>query len=191
MQVPSLQVAQPELVTTRLLLRPFVPEDAQVVELLAGAREIADTTIDIPHPYPPGAAQQWIDDNAAGWQKRTLAVFAITERATGRVVGAIGLKLHLPHGAAELGYWVGVPSWGRGYTTEAARAVVAFGFDTLGLHRIHAHCFARNASSERVLLKLGMTREGLLRDAVRKWGEFENVALYALLAPDWHARRDS
>jgi RimJ/RimL family protein N-acetyltransferase len=89
------------------------------------------------------------------------------------------------HDNAEIGYWLGAPFWGRGYCTEGARAVVAYGFAVLGLHRIHAMHFTRNAASGRVLEKLGMRFEGCRREHVRKWDAFEDVALYGILAPDW------
>ncbi|HKG93136.1 MAG TPA: GNAT family protein [Gemmatimonadaceae bacterium] len=88
------------------------------------------------------------------------------------------------HARGELGYWVGAGMWGRGYATEAARAVVSFGFATLGLNRIQARHFLRNPASGRVLQKLGMRCEGMHRQAYRRWGRFEDVAVYAILASE-------
>jgi RimJ/RimL family protein N-acetyltransferase len=97
-------------------------------------------------------------------------------------VGAVGLTIVKVHAFAELGYWVAVPYWNRGYCTEAARAVVTFGFDVLGLHRIQARHLTRNPPSGRVMQKIGMRQEGVHRDAIRKWDCFENVAFYGILA---------
>ncbi len=174
----------PTLQTPRLILRPFTATDAPRVQQLAGAREIADTTSTIPHPYPDGVAEQWIATHAENFQRGKGLTFAIT-LADGELVGAISLtSISREHGRAELGYWVGVPYWNKGYCTEAAAAVVAYGLDVLGLHRITAHYFARNVASGRVLAKIGMIREGVLRQHARKWDRFEDLVACALLHSD-------
>jgi ribosomal-protein-alanine N-acetyltransferase len=174
----------PTLETDRLILRAFRLEDAAAVKAFCGTREIADTTLAIPHPYPDGAASAWIATHQPAWQAGTGATFAITARDVGALVGAIGLTITKEHASAELGYWIAIPSWNQGYCTEAARAVVAFGFDSLKLHRIQAHHLTRNPSSGRVMQKIGMRTEGLRRDAIRKWGRFEDIACYGLLSSD-------
>lgn len=173
---------QPTLLTERLELRPFRPGDAPRVQEIASAREIADTTLSIPHPYPPGAAVGWIATHALAWEAGTGAVFAITERTGAALVGAVGLAISPEHARAELGYWVAVSHWGMGYCTEAARAILAFAFGPLALHRVQARHFVRNPASGRVMQKLGMRHEGVHRDAMRKWGRFEDLAQYAILA---------
>ena len=181
---------QPTLRTDRLVLRPFVLTDAPAVQALASVRELADTTLNIPHPYPAGAAEEWIATHGAASATGAAAAFAVTERVrdhAGPVVGAISLVVDRRHDSAELGYWIGVPFWGRGYCTEGARAVVGYGFEVLGLHRIHAMHFTRNAASGRVMQKLGMRFEGCRREHVRKWDGFEDVALYGILGSDWRA----
>jgi RimJ/RimL family protein N-acetyltransferase len=175
---------QPPLATERLVLRPFAVEDAPTVQCLAGAREVADTTLTIPHPYPDGAAEAWIGAHAPAFAAGRLATYAVTDRAAGALLGAVGLQIEPGHALGELGYWIGVPYWGRGYATEAARALMRYGYARLGLHRIQARHFLRNPASGRVMEKLGMRREGVLRQSVRKWGRFEDVVLYARLAED-------
>jgi RimJ/RimL family protein N-acetyltransferase len=172
--------SQPTLRTERLLLRPFRLEDAGVVQQLAGAREIADTALYIPHPYLDGMAEGWIGSHAESWNRQESATFAITTEADG-VTGAISLQLEPVHRRAELGYWVGRPFWNRGYATEAARAVIAFGLGQLGLNRIYAAHLTRNPASGRVLAKAGMQLEGVLRQHLMKWERPEDVAEYAIL----------
>jgi ribosomal-protein-alanine N-acetyltransferase len=181
---------QPNLETARLRVRAFVGADAPAVQRLAGARQIADTTLTVPHPYPDGAAEAWIATHGPAWQDRTGVTYAITA-ADGALLGAIGLALTPAHAVAELGYWVAVPAWGRGYATEAAVALCDFAFGVLGVHRIQVRHLTRNPASGRVMQKLGMQREGILRDAVRKWDRFEDLALYAVLAPEWQTVRPS
>jgi len=182
---------QPLLQTRRLGLRAFAGGDAERVRELAGAREIADTTISIPHPYPHGAAEQWIEHLPQLFEAGLAAHFAITSRESGELLGSVALRdIEREHLQAELGFWIGVPWWGRGYATEAAREVIRFGFGELALNRIYAHHMLRNPASGSVLRKIGMTQEGLLRQRVRKWGKFEDVALYAVLRQEPERARD-
>jgi RimJ/RimL family protein N-acetyltransferase len=155
-----------------------------VVQRLAGAREIADTTETIPHPYLDGMAESWIRTHQEHWQQQERVTFGITSDADG-VIGAISLHLTQAHRRAELGYWVGRPFWNRGYATEAARAVIAFGFETLALNRIHAVHLTRNPTSGRVMVKAGMRFEGTLRQHVIKWDRAEDLDEYAILRADW------
>jgi RimJ/RimL family protein N-acetyltransferase len=178
---------QPTLTTARLRLRPVTPADASDVQRYVGDRDVASTTLTIPHPYPDGAAEQWIATHGAAYADGVRASFAITERETGALVGAIGLHVESAHARGELGYWIGKPFWGRGYATEAARAVLRFGFETLGLNKIHAAVFIRNPASDRVIRKLGMQWEGRLREHDLKWGVYEDIDVYAMLAREWRA----
>jgi [ribosomal protein S5]-alanine N-acetyltransferase len=175
----------PTLRTPRLALRPFTARDAADVRRLAGDRAVADTTLNIPHPYEIELAEAWIATHTGGEQAGTSRVFAITLADTGELVGAIGLTIDRRFDRAELGYWIGPGFWNRGYCTEAARAVVAHGFAALGLHRIHATHLTRNPASGRVMQKVGMTHEGRARDHVRKWDRFEDIERYGILAGEW------
>lgn len=169
---------QPELQTDRLLLRPFTPNDAPGVRELAGDRDIAATTLNIPHPYEEGMAEEWIRTHREKFERGELANFAITLRGDGNLIGAIGLVIVPEHERAELGYWIGKPHWGNGYCTEAARAVAEYGFRELGLNRIHASHFSHNPASGRILQKIGMSREGCLKQHVRKWEKFVDLEVY-------------
>ena len=178
--------AQPTLETERLLLRPLMPDDAPAISRLAGRREIADTTISIPHPYSEEQARQWIAETADRFAQGKSVVFGMQLRNGGNLAGGIGLRdIDTEHSLAELGFWVAVEYWGQGYATEAARAVVGFAFEQLGLNRVYAHHMVRNPASGRALAKLGMKVEGLLRQRVRKWGVFEDVVPLAVLREEW------
>ena len=176
--------SQPQLRTARLVLRPFVREDAPAVQHLAGAREIADTTLNVPHPYSDGLAEEWIDSHAPAFAAGCRVACAVTDQSSGALLGAVSLGIHPSHARGELGYWIGVPFWGAGYATEASRALVEYGFTHLELNRIEARHLVRNPASGRVIQKLGLSYEGTLRQSVRKWGRFEDLAMYSLLAAD-------
>jgi ribosomal-protein-alanine N-acetyltransferase len=177
--------APPVLLTDRLRLRPFTAADAAAVRRLAGDFAVADTTLSIPHPYDEGVAEGWVASLPAAFAEGRQAVFGITDRTTGELLGAIGLVLRREHDRAELGYWIGRPLWGRGLATEAARAVLEYGFRTLGLHRIHACHFARNPASGRVLAKIGMHLEGTARAHVMRWGQYEDLVQYGILREEF------
>lgn len=184
----SLPAEQPVLEGAPIRLRPLVAEDAPKVADVAGAREIADTTISVPHPYPPEAAAEWIAKAGREWVAGTGAIFAVERAKDGELVGSIGVReIDRSHLQAELGFYVGVPWWGNGYAAAAVRILLPFVFGPLGMNRVYAHHMVRNPASGRVLEKAGFRREGLLRQRVRKWGVYEDVVLLALLRSDWEA----
>ena len=176
--------ATPLLRTRRLTLGPLCGDDAATLVTLAGAFEIADTTATIPHPYGDDDARMFLALDAAERAAGDALRFAV--RPDGEsLIGVVGLQqITGDRLRAELGYWIGVPWWGMGYATEAARAVVRYGFDELGLHKIHAHYLTRNPASGQVLERVGMRQEGLLREEVRKWGRFEDVIVCGILRTD-------
>jgi RimJ/RimL family protein N-acetyltransferase len=179
---------QPSLETKRLILRPFRLNDAPAVQELAGERDIADTTMNIPHPYEDGMAEEWIEGHEPGYEDEKIATFAIVLRDCADLVGAIGLQIDRGLNNAELGYWIGKPFWNLGYATEATIAILTFGFDKLCLNRIQAGHLARNPSSGRVMEKAGMILEGTARQATIKWGQYEDLVSYGILREDWMKR---
>jgi ribosomal-protein-alanine N-acetyltransferase len=86
--------------------------------------------------------------------------------------------------AASVGYWIGLPHTGRGYMTDAVRAIVPFAFGTLALHRLEAACLPHNAASTRVLEKAGFQREGKARRYLKINGIWQDHDLFALLHDD-------
>ena len=181
---------QPTLTTERLVLRPFTEADAGDVKRLASAFAIADTTLNIPHPYEDGFAETWIGTHQAKFEAGELAAFALILCASNELTGAALLMLDKRWHRGELGYWIGEPYWGRGLATEASERVVEYGFEDLDLHRIHACHFRRNPASGRVLEKLGMSYEGTAREHVHRWDKYEDLLLYGLLRAEWEARRN-
>lgn len=180
-------MSQPILRTARLVLRPFEPADAKAVQHLAGAPEVADTTQNIPHPYEDGMAEAWIATHSGAFERRESVVLAITHPTDG-IVGALNLRLEMQHERAEIGYWIGVPFWGRGYATEAVREGLRYGFLELGLHRIYATHMTRNPASGRVMQKAGMRHEGRHREHVVVKGRHEDIEVYGILGTE-HAPR--
>ncbi len=138
------------LYTERLVLRPFEPADAPRVRELASAPEVAKTTLNIPHPYPEGATEAWIATHAESAAAGASYTWAVTLHGSGEVAGTITIRTNADYGRADLGYWLGVKYWNKGYMTEAAWRVVEWGFGDLRPHRVEAMCLPRNRGSSRV-----------------------------------------
>ena len=179
------------LTTDRLVLRPLDAQDApRLVELL-NVRAIHETTLQIPFPYTLEDAEFWI--KLAGIQHEDDQSFnlSIRLRETDELMGGIGMRdFDRDHLRAEMGFWIGVPYWNQGYMTEAVRAVLDYGFGTLGLHRIWAGHLVGNNASGRVQQKAGMTREGVLRHQFCKDGRWVDDVVYAILKDEWKERCD-
>jgi ribosomal-protein-alanine N-acetyltransferase len=125
-----------------------------------------------------------------GEQPRARAQLAITLAATGELIGNVGLRRETAQEPlADMGFELSPDHWGRGYATEAARAMVDWGFGEWGLDRVHAHCVSENAASARVLERVGMRLEARLRDHQRFKGRFWGLSLYGLLRAEWEASR--
>lgn len=177
----------PPLRSERLLLRHYQSSDLDALVRLANDREIADTTLNIPHPYNLEAARQWISSHPQQIAAGALAPYAVTCAATGALFGTVSLNIDAAFRIAELGYWIGKPYWRQGICTEAADRLLRYGFETIALHRVHARHLARNPASGRVLRKIGMREEGLAREHTMKWGKYEDLVLYGMLKQDWDA----
>lgn len=176
-------LAEPEtLRTARLLLRPFRAGDAPAVERCLNVEDVAKQTLTIPHPYPAGAAAAWIAQHAGWFAAGKQVIWAITRADV--LVGAIGLRVVAAHRRAEVGYWIAKAAWHDGVATEALRAVLAHGFDVMGLHRIEGQHYLENPASGRVMAKAGMQREGRLRGVVFRDGVPRTNDLYAMLRTD-------
>ncbi|HEX5379024.1 MAG TPA: GNAT family N-acetyltransferase [Phenylobacterium sp.] len=141
-----------ELRTPRLLLRPSRPTDAARFTEIQSNWNVTRMLRMAAWPVVPAEMAAWVDEHAREWSAGTAYRFAV-ER-DGLVIGLCDLdEIEGPRG--DLGYWYDEASWGQGLATEAARAVVRFGLETLGLTRLRSGHAADNAASGRVLIGLG------------------------------------
>ncbi|MGF1684422.1 GNAT family N-acetyltransferase [Photobacterium minamisatsumaniensis] len=173
---------QPLLTTPRLILRPFQLSDAPKVKALAGDKHIADGTINIPHPYGDGMAGQWIGKLLAGWNSGHSAIYAITLKSNHQLIGCIGLH-NIIDDKSQLGYWIGVPYWGKGYCTEAAIRITEYGFKRLNLDVIYGQHLSRESNPGKVMTKIGMIHKMTKTDAIRVNMISENMEYYELKRP--------
>jgi len=180
--------APPDLVTERLVLRELRVSDAAAVAAGAGDRRVAAYLIQVPSPYPIALARRWVAHRIEWWHHGRGVTFAVTlSHEPDVLLGTVSLRRYARDRRAELGYWLAQPVWGRGLATEAARAVVDFGFRSLGLVRIYAQVLADNRASLHVLDKLGMVNEGTKRRHIRKGRRLHDVVFYGLLRTEWSA----
>jgi ribosomal-protein-alanine N-acetyltransferase len=179
----------PSLHTERLVLRELRVEDASSIAMRAGDRQVARYLIAVPSPYPVSLAMRWITARVAWWPQGRGVTLAITRRdVEHELLGTVSLRRYARDRRAELGYWLGYDAWGRGYATEAASAIVDFGFRELGLERIYAQVFEGNDASCHVLTKLGMINEGVRRRHIRKGKQLCDVVMCGLLRVEWDER---
>jgi RimJ/RimL family protein N-acetyltransferase len=149
----GLQVERPAVLTTaRLVLRSPRLDDAKAITALINDRRVAENMASVPHPYRRKDAKTFIE------AAKAKPLFAIT-LSDGTLIGGCGAPYRGEH--PELGYWIGVPHWGNGYVTEAARAVIDYCFGELGYDALHAGARVSNPASRRVLEKCGFQWTGV------------------------------
>lgn len=146
---------RPVLTTERLVLRHPRDDDIPAIIAIAGDLDVARRLARIPHPYGEADARFFLDEVVP----REL-VWVLTARTPARVVGVAGLAPSEHGGVAELGYYLAPAYWGQGLATEAARAILDFGFGVAGYSSIVASYFVSNPASGRVLRKAGFVETG-------------------------------
>lgn len=162
--------------TPRLQLRPWRMGDLNLLVEYANNPHVTAFLRDaFPHPYTRGDGIAFIELAA---REQPPQIFAI--EYLGIACGSVGVFPldDVYQGTAEIGYWLGEPFWGKGLTTEAVQAVVAYGFQTWDLRRIFARVFSENKASHRLLEKAGFTLECVHRQALIKTGKVMDEWVY-------------
>jgi RimJ/RimL family protein N-acetyltransferase len=174
------------LTTDRLILRDFVEDDWPA--MLAYQTDPRYLRFYAWTRRTPQDVQAFVGRFVAQQERDPRLKFqlAIVLPASGQLIGNAGIRIKTAGGhEADIGYELDPQHWGCGYASEAARALVQFGFERLHLHRISAHCLAENTASARVLEKLGMRLEGRLRDSEYFKGRYWDTLHYAILDHEW------
>jgi [ribosomal protein S5]-alanine N-acetyltransferase len=174
------------LETERLILRAPSLADADSVKAVVNHPDIAKMTLNIPYPYPDDGAIRWISNLQSS--EAMHYNFLITMKDNGTMMGGIGIHPHERFKRAEIGYWLGLDFWNKGYATEAARRIIDFGFEELGLERIEAQFFPENPASRRVMEKSGMQFEGIMRNYLQKDNINKDNGVCAIIRQDWVAK---
>ena len=139
-----------------------------------------------------GETRRYLRAARAAWSRRSAFEFLIEERATGQLCGVTSLhRIDWVRACAGLGYWVRRSMWNRGYASEAAAAALLHGIGSLRLHRIEALVALENKASQRVVEKLGFTREGVAREAEYIDGRHLDHIQYSFLRGDAQPARSA
>jgi len=181
-----------KLETERLILRDFVEDDWQAV--LAYQSDPLYLRYNHWAARTTEAVQEfvgWFLDYQ--WQTpRIKYQLAIVLKSTGQLIGNCGVRLEAVDSVeADIGYELSSNYWNHGYATEAAQTIVDFGFQRFGVHRIWADCVADNVGSAHVLEKLGMKREGHLRENKYFKDRWWDMLIYAILADEWETHKQN
>jgi len=171
-------------------LEPIAPVHAPEVQRLASDARVADTS-NVPHPYPADGAATWIRYSMALRDQGREVNFAVIADDLAALVGVCGVSsIEERPRRGELGYWIGVPHWGRGYASAAAADLVRRAFEEHALESLYSSCLVRNPASRRVLEKTGFRHVGYGTHPHPKWGPADRFALFELTRLEWlNARR--
>lgn len=170
-----------ELRTDHLWLRPCAVEDADALYAIYANDEVAFFLL--PGPASRAQTEQGLADPKQ-WSVRPRWAIIFD----GAVIGEVILEINAPDATANLGYAIGREYWGKGFATEAARAVVDYGFRTFDLAKVCARADPHNVGSVRVMEKIGMHQEAHLRSHVVRRGERCDRVWYGILRQEWEER---
>jgi len=180
------------LTTKRLLLRDFVESDWEAV--LAYQRNPLYLRYNEWTERTPEAVRDFIRMflDHQEQEPRLKFQFAVTLKSTGQLIGNCGVRrASVDACEGDIGYELDPDHWNKGYGTEAAQAILHFGFTQMNLHRISAQCVAENIGSAHVLEKLGMQQEGRFRENLYLKDRWWDTILYAILYHEWQTRSDN
>jgi RimJ/RimL family protein N-acetyltransferase len=177
---------QDRILLPRLILRPFVLEDLEDVNNYSSDIDVTKHL----HwgPYSEKETKNFINMaiSEAGQKGRTRYRFALTLKDENRAIGSLAVRVvSTDDREASIGFVVGKGYWGMGYGSEAVYGLLFFGFDVLKMHRISASCTSENIGSIKVLEKVGMTREGVLRHNRFVKGAWRDSVIYSMLEDEW------
>ncbi len=175
----------PDLETTRLLLRKLSPDDTDALFKVFSDEK---TTLHVPRERHDdrSVTAEYIRNLIHGMSEAKSLVWAVVDKQDDRVIGTVSLFFK-PDRVALIGAVLHSGYWGKGFATEALRAVIRFGFDELALIRMEGKCESSNTASEKVMQKLGMTYEGTLRKEVIIRGVSRDARIYSLLIDEYRA----
>ena len=145
------------LSTERLILRKFTPQDAQGFYNLNNDPEVLKFTGDL--PFSSVMEAEVFLKNYDAYEKYGIGRWAVILKSNLEFIGFCGLKYHPDKDIVEIGYRLFKSFWGQGFATEAAKASIQYGYKKLGYRKIFAHVHQKNIASQKVLEKIGMTKQ--------------------------------
>ena len=177
----------PSLETKRLVLNQITTADIPLIVAYAGNKKIADNTRTMPHPYFAEDAIAWINMANQGFRKKDNYIFAMRNKDDHSFMGGIGLTIAPEHNRAEIGYWLAEEFWDKGYTSEAVKAMLQFGFEQLQLNKIEAAYISTNIASGKIMKRNGMVKEGVFKNHDIKNGKYVTLIHYGVLKSNYNS----
>ncbi len=175
----------PTLVTDRLIMRKMLVSDYADMYDYASRPLTTKFLLWSPHESPK-FSKKYLNYIQGQYREENFYDFALVDKQSGKMIGTCGFtKFDLENNSAEIGYVLSPDFWGKGLAAEALRRIMAFGFDTLSLHRITAKIMDGNTQSMRVAEKCGMRHEATLVEAMLIKGQYRTIHEYAILAREW------
>ena len=186
MKIENIFKELPTLYTKSLMLRKITLEDAQDIFEYAKDPEVTKFVTWEPHKSVDDSMnflklviQKYENNEPSNW--------GIIYKENNKLIGTCGYDSWVPvHSLAEIGYALSREYWGKGLMTEAAKEVIKYGFEKMNLNRIYARCFVKNIGSQKVLEKVGMKFEGILREQMFIKGTFRDMKIYSILRKEYY-----
>ncbi|MDR2720741.1 MAG: GNAT family N-acetyltransferase [Puniceicoccales bacterium] len=181
----------PQLDTNRLLLRAMHAGDVSEIQYHINIKAVCYNLAYTPHPYTMEMAENWMRNINYCMEHGTCCYWSVCDRITDEFIGSIGVSIFREQDGGELHYWVGEKFWNKGYCTEAAKRVVEYIFEDLKLHRLQITHRKGNVASKKVIGKCGFVFEGDFRDELKRFGVYENVMHYSMLADEFFELKEA
>ncbi len=174
-----------------IIIREYKRSDLNAVHMMLSDPNIYSTTCAIPRECDRSYASMWLDSVRRSVKKGFDLEYGVFDAYSGDLIGNIGLiDISYPHKSGEITYIIRSPYQRRGYALLSSRLIISYGFERLGLMRIHGRCMDFNTASRYVMLKCGFVYEGTGRGEMIKDGRQVNLEHYSLLRSEYDALRD-
>ncbi|MDI7743123.1 GNAT family protein [Lysinibacillus fusiformis] len=186
MEIETIYKDLPVLETERLILRKVTVDDAEDMFSYASNEEVTKYVTWNPHKTLTDT-KEFINLIISKYESSQVAPWGIEYKANGKFIGTIDFVWWQPnHKIAEIGYVISQDYWGKGFTTEAAKEIMKFGFTNMDLVRIQARCFLENIGSARVMEKAGMSFEGIIRKGMYVKEQHQDLKMYSILEEEFN-----
>ena len=169
-----------QIETERFFIRHFNFDDINEVVRLCNNINVYKGTLALPYPYTIEAAKSWIETHDQNRLNQKYYDFAITDKKSGKLLGAIGLSYSQNHHHGEAGYWIGEEYWSQGIASEALSAILKYAFEILHYNRVYAKHFGFNTASGKVMQKCGLIYEGSLKKHIFKDNQYHDIECYGI-----------
>jgi len=179
----------PTIKTKRLVLSKLTAADIPMIVKYAANENIAKYTQNLPHPYFEKDAIFWLNLANEGYEDGSRLVLAMRDKNSLGFMGGISLTINKKNNRGEVSYWIGEPFWSKGYTTEATKTIMKYGFEELKLNKITSTHMSDNLASGKVMIKCGMHKEGELKQDRIKDGIYHDLLLYGITRDEYEAKQ--